>query len=80
LANFFADYGVSKEDFKKQYDSFAVNSRLKQADAKIRAYGARGVPGIIVNGKYLVTAETANGNNNIFTVVNYLIEQERQSM
>ena len=80
LAEFFAQYGVSEEEFKKQYDSFAVNSRLKQADAKIRAYGARGVPGLIVNGKYLVTAETANGSNNIYNVVDYLIEQERKTM
>ncbi|WP_191602084.1 thiol:disulfide interchange protein DsbA/DsbL [Marinomonas algicola] len=80
LAEFFAQYGVSEDEFKKQYNSFAVNSRLKQADAKIRAYGARGVPGLIVNGKYLVTAETANGSNNIYNVVDYLIEQERKTM
>ncbi|MCW4630904.1 thiol:disulfide interchange protein DsbA/DsbL [Marinomonas rhodophyticola] len=78
LARFFADYGVNEDDFRKQYDSFAVNSRLSQADAKIRAYGARGVPGIIVNGKYLVSAESANGNENIFKVVDFLIEKERQ--
>ncbi|MBR7887682.1 thiol:disulfide interchange protein DsbA/DsbL [Marinomonas sp. A79] len=78
LASFFTEQGVSEEAFRKQYDSFAVNSRLSQADAKIRAYGARGVPGIIVNGKYLVSAETAQGNNNIYKVVDFLIEKERQ--
>jgi len=79
LAEFFTNYGVSEDEFRKQYNSFAVNSRLSQADAKIRAYGARGVPGLIVNGKYLVTAATAGGNNNIYSVVDYLIEQERQA-
>ncbi|MEP0071908.1 MAG: thiol:disulfide interchange protein DsbA/DsbL [Marinomonas sp.] len=79
LASFFEKYGVSEDEFRKQFDSFAVNSRLKQADAKIRAYGARGVPGIIVNGKYLVSAQTAGGNQNIFDVVNFLIEKERQN-
>lgn len=79
LAAFFTNYGVSENEFRKQYDSFAVNSRLSQADAKIRAYGARGVPGIIVNGKYLVSGQTANGNENIFNVVNFLIEKERQN-
>ncbi|ETI60558.1 thiol:disulfide interchange protein DsbA/DsbL [Marinomonas profundimaris] len=78
LANFFVNYGVSEDEFHKQFNSFAVNSRLSQADAKIRAYGARGVPGLIVNGKYLVTAETANGNENIYNVVDFLIEKERQ--
>ncbi|MBM6552243.1 thiol:disulfide interchange protein DsbA/DsbL [Marinomonas ostreistagni] len=79
LAEFFSNYGVSEDEFKKQFNSFAVNSRLSQADAKIRAYGARGVPGLIVNGKYLVTASTAGGNNRIYDVVDYLIEQERQN-
>ena len=79
LADFFSDYGVSEDEFKKQFNSFAVNSRLSQADAKIRAYGARGVPGLIVNGKYLVTASTAGGNSQIYDVVDYLIKQERQT-
>lgn len=78
LASFFAKYNVSEDQFRKLYNSFAVNSRLSQADAKIRAYGARGVPGLIVNGKYLVSAQTANGNENIYKVVDFLIEKERQ--
>lgn len=78
LATFFAKYGVSEDDFRKHYNSFTVNSRLTQADAKIRAYGARGVPGLIVNGKYLVTAQTAKGNANVYKVVNFLVEKERQ--
>lgn len=80
LAEFFTQFGVSEANFKKQFNSFAVNSRLSQADAKIRAYGARGVPGLIVNGKYLVTAQSAGGNNKIYSVVDFLIEQERQTM
>jgi len=79
LAAFFAKYGVSKDEFKKQFNSFAVNSRLSQADAKIRAYGVRGTPSLIVNGKYLVNAETANGNEHIYDVINYLIKKEEQS-
>ena len=79
LAEFFTQYGVTEDEFRKQFNSFAVNSRLSQVDAKIRGYGARGVPGIVVNGKYLVTAATAGGNNNIYSVVDYLIKKERQS-
>lgn len=79
LAKFFADYGVNEATFSKQYNSFAVNSRLKQGDSKIRAYGVQGVPGLIVNGKYLVSARTAGGNANIYPVVDFLIEKERQA-
>jgi len=79
LAKFFEQYGVSKATFEKQYNSFAVNSRLTQADAKIRAYGVQGVPALIVNGKYMVSAQTAGGNANIYPVINFLIEKERQA-
>ncbi|REG82678.1 thiol:disulfide interchange protein DsbA/DsbL [Marinomonas pollencensis] len=79
LAAFFANYGVSEDEFHKQFNSFAVESRLNQADARIRAYGVRGTPTIVVNGKYLVDASTAGGNENIFNVVNYLIKKEEQN-
>ncbi len=75
---FFADYGVSEEDFDKAYSSFTVKSRMKQADKRIRAYQVSGVPAVVVNGKYLIDASSAGGQHNIFKVVDYLIEQERK--
>ena len=75
---FFADYGVSEEDFNKAYSSFTVKSRMQQADKRIRAYQVSGVPAIVVNGKYLVDAGLAGGQQNMFKVVDYLIEQERK--
>ena len=74
---FFAAYGVSAEDFDKAYNSFTVKSRLQQGDKRIRAYRVSGVPAIVVNGKYLVDASSAGGQKNMFKVVDYLIEQER---
>ena len=74
---FFADYGVSAEDFDKAYNSFTVKSRLKQTDKRVRGFKISGVPAVVVNGKYVVDAGSAGGAGNIFKVVNYLIEQER---
>lgn len=74
---FFAAYGVSEADFNKAYDSFTVKSRLQQGDKRIRAYRASGVPAIVVNGKYFVDAASAGGQRNMFKVVDYLIEKER---
>jgi thiol:disulfide interchange protein DsbA len=74
---FFAAYGVSEDDFNKAYSSFTVKSRLQQGDKRIRAYRVSGVPAIVVNGKYLVDAASAGGQKNMFKVVDYLIEQER---
>lgn len=75
---FFEAYGVSESDFNKAYNSFTVKSRLQQGDKRIRAYQVSGVPAIIVNGKYMVDAASAGGQQNMFKVVDYLIEQERK--
>lgn len=77
---FLAQYGVSEEDFDKYDDSFGVRRQLKMADQMVRTWGISGVPAIIVNGKYLVNASSAGGEEKVFEVVNYLIEQERKAL
>lgn len=77
---FLAQYGVSEADFDKYDDSFGVRRQLKMADQMVRTWGISGVPAVIVNGKYLVNASSAGGEQNVFDVVNYLIEQERKAL
>ena len=71
---------VSKEDFDKAYNSFTVRSRMKQANQRIQAFGINGVPAVIVQGKYVVDASSANGQRNILKVVDFLIEKERKAL
>ena len=77
---FLAQYGVSEADFDKYDDSFSVRRQLKMADQMVRSWAISGVPAVIVNGKYMVNASSAGGEERVFDVVNYLIEQERQSL
>lgn len=77
LAEFYADLGLPEEKFNKLYDSFAVNMKLKQGDAKLRGYEVTSVPSMIVNGKYRVTADSAGSHKQMLEVVDYLIEKER---
>lgn len=72
--------GISAEDFNKAYKSFTVRSRMKTANQRIESFGIQGVPAIIVQGKYVVDANSANGQHNILKVVDYLIEQERRAL
>ncbi len=72
--------GVSEKDFEKAYESFTVKSRMKQGDQRIRAFGISGVPALIVQGKYVVTASTAGGQKNMLNVVDYLIAKERAAL
>ena len=77
LKDFFANYGVSEKDFDLHYRGFATESRLKQTESRINAYGITGVPAFIVNGKYRVSASSAGGEQALFEVINFLIEKER---
>lgn len=77
LKEFFANFGVSEAQFDQHYRGFATESRLKQTESRINAYGITGVPAFIVNGKYRVNATSAGGEQALFDVINYLVEKER---
>lgn len=73
---FFAQHGVAEKDFKRVFRSFAVETKVRRSKDMSRRYGIKGVPSLIVNGKYRTAAQEAGGNAKIFQVVNYLVEQE----
>jgi Protein-disulfide isomerase len=76
LAKFFAAHGVKDDDFRAAYNSFLVDAKMRQAETMGPRYGITGVPAIIVNGKYRVTATTAKSQDNMLKVTNDLIQQE----
>ena len=80
LARFFAGFGVDEKDFKKAFNSFSVKSKVDQANARGRSYRATGVPALIVNGKYRISATEAGGHENMIKVADFLIEKERASI
>ena len=79
LAKFFVAHGVKQEDFSAAYNSFLVDAKLRQAESTGPRYGITGVPALIVNGKYRVTATSAKSQENMINVVNQLIQQESQA-
>lgn len=76
LVEFFSAYGVKEQDFKDAYNSFFVDTKMRQAKEIQSRYGLQGVPAIIVNGKYKVTAKLAGSQEQMINVVNQLIAQE----
>ena len=72
--------GISEKDFDKAYESFTVKSRMKQGDQRIRAFKISGVPALIVQGKYVISASSAGGQEQMVDVADYLIEKERQAL
>lgn len=80
LADFVAQYGVDKQEFLDNYNSFGVNARFQKAQAKIRGARITGVPTMLVNGKYKVSGSTAGSHERVLEVVDYLIEKERAEL
>lgn len=77
LSRLFKQYGgVPNEDFLSVYDSFAVQSRVQQAQARVAAYRVSGIPTMIVGGKYRVDGRMAGSNNNMLNIVDYLTDLE----
>lgn len=80
LSAFFVKYGVSAEDFSKTFNSFAVRTKVNQAETKMRDYQIRSTPNMVVNGKYLIsTGEAVATQEEMLEVVNFLVNKERSS-
>lgn len=78
IRSFFGKFGVSAEDFRKTFRSFAVEGQLKRAQDLTQRYQIRSVPVLVVNGKFSSDAPGIKNFQDMLGVVDYLIERERQ--
>ena len=69
--------GVDEEEFMRIFDSFGINTRVRQADAQTRLYRVQGTPTLIVDGRYLVDTVSAGSAEGMLLVANHLIDRER---
>lgn len=80
IKQLFTSVGVNEDDFESAWESFSVSSSVSRAGSRMRDYGVRGVPSLIVNGKYRVSAGGANpSQNDMLKVAEFLIEEERNA-
>jgi len=74
---FFVSRGVSKDEFQKAFSSFAVESKVLQAEDLNKRYKITGTPTIVVNGKYVTDVGMAGDEDKLFEVVNELAAREK---
>jgi len=79
LADFFAGFGVDKNEFSQVFNSFTVEGKVEQAKQAIQRFGIDGVPAVVVNGKYLTSASMAGSYDAVLTVVDFLVARERET-
>ncbi|MFO1389690.1 thiol:disulfide interchange protein DsbA/DsbL [Cellvibrio sp.] len=53
-ADFLSLYGVDKQKTLSTYNSFGVNSQIKQADARVRDFKVSATPTVVVDGRFKV--------------------------
>ncbi len=78
LSEVVAAQGVDKAKFKEAFEAFATKTKVVQGVDATKRYGVMGVPAMVVNGKYLVTAKTAGSNEAMLRVVSALVDKERK--
>ena len=77
LMQFVTEVGFDADEFKAAYESPTVEGKVKMATLATRDYGIDGVPAVIVNGKYRITASMAGSQEAMLDVVNFLLAKER---
>jgi thiol:disulfide interchange protein DsbA len=76
IAKFVAESGFDEQVFRDNYFSFPVETQLRKNVQKEKRYGHNGVPAVIVNGKYLVSASLAGSNERMIDIMSYLVAKE----
>jgi protein dithiol oxidoreductase (disulfide-forming) len=76
IAKFYAKYGVDPKEFVAVANSFSVNTKMKQADDLIKAYGVPGTPTIVVDGKYRFSPSDVGTVQRAIELTQWLVAKE----
>ena len=75
---FMANNGVDAAKFSQAYDSFSVQTKVRQATQLTNAYKIDGVPALGIQGRYYTSGPLAGSNERSLLVADYLIERSRK--
>lgn len=70
--------GISEKDYADAFNSFSVQTKLKQAEDLTLRYRVEGVPLIVINGKYVTDVGMAEGQANLVSLINDLAAAEKR--
>ena len=70
--------GISAADYTKAFQSFAVRTKMQQAEELGRRYRIEGVPTVIINGKYVSDIGMAGWHAQLISLINDLAAGEKR--
>ncbi len=77
LKRFFGEYGVREDDFIRAYRGTRVADGLRRSRIMGKRYEIRGVPTLVVDGRYRVDASQVSGASQLIDVLDYLVALEQ---
>ena len=80
MIDFLGKHGIDTNKFMEKYNSFGTEARIKKASNLAKKYQINSVPTIIVNGKYLTSGSYVSSYDELYSVINLLIERERNDL
>jgi len=69
--------GIDRDKFAEVYASEAIRTKIAQARELMKTYGVRGVPTLVVDGKYLSSVTLAGSTRRLMQIVDQLVRQAR---
>lgn len=77
LFDWVAKRGMDRQKFIDAYNSFAVQGKVAKARQMPRDYQIRGVPAIVVDGKYLTSGSFTGSSEGMVAVLDELVKKAR---
>lgn len=78
IQKLFAQHGVSADDFNRTFRSFSIDGQLKRAKDLTVKYRVKGVPLLVIDGKYTTDGPQIRSHADLLAVSEELIQRERQ--
>ena len=77
MIEFLSKSEINTQIFLEKYNSYGTEARVKKASNLARKYQIDSVPTLVVNGKYLTSGSFVSSYDELYSVVNFLVERER---
>ena len=78
IEKFAVAHGIDKQKFQDAFNSFGVRLKLEKDIQLNQDLNINSVPTIVVDGKYLTSPAMAEGEDNFFQVLDFLIKKAAQ--
>ena len=69
MARYFAANDIDDAKFRESFNSFAVETKINRAKQLVREYQVTGVPAVIVDGAYKISASSSGGYPRMVEVI-----------